>query len=311
MKSLSFLAIYMIERIVIFLFQAIQKTIKLLSYQPQWTPKQKWEILLTMHPDNELFKEKYQAYSRANPSMIQKFKRNASNLDLSWYEIQEKHWRIHSVNILNPKYPNRLKEIFNPPLTLFYQGHLEILKKPLALGVVGSRRHSSYGPCVMKKILNSTLTHSDHFSIISGLALGIDGCAHNFALKNSLDTIAVVGNGLDIYYPKTNQAMQKEIQKNHLIVSEYPVGTRPFKHHFPQRNRIVVGLSRGVYVVEARKRSGSLITAYRAVDENRDIFVTPASILDHHFKGSNRLLQLGATPLLTGDDLLAEWGLNP
>ena len=288
----------------------IRQTLSDLSYQPQWTPKQKWEILLRLYPNCVAFQDRREQYQMASDQVIHKFHQFSSQLDRHQLEKLEKVHGIHSLTILDSEYPDSLKEIYDPPLTLFYQGDLSILHKGYRLAVVGSRRHSDYGPKAMRRTLSYLMPYNDECVIVSGLALGIDGLAHQFALENRMHTIGVVGNGLDINYPKANQVMQNFMKKNHLLLSEYPAQASPMKHHFPQRNRIVVGLSRGIYVVEARKRSGSLITAYRGVDENRDIFVTPASILDPHFEGSNRLLQLGAIPIIKGDEIASEWKMK-
>lgn len=288
---------------------AMKRIIKQLSYQPQWTPEQKWQILLALFPQEEALDRYRERFRQINPKMISKFTQIASEKIVEEFSNQERRYDIHTVTILDPNYPQRLKEIYDPPLTLFYQGKIKLLSKGCPLGIVGSRQHSLVAPQLMNHVLMSLVPYKYHFSIISGLALGIDGLAHQWALAKRFSTIAVVGNGLDRIYPKANQSLQEEMRRHQLILSEYPVFTHPLRHHFPQRNRIIAGLSRGVYIVEARKRSGSLITAYRAVDENRDIFVTPASILDDHFSGSNRLLQLGAVPLLTGEEILQEWNL--
>src|SRR5699024_12102616 len=143
--------------------------------------------------------------------------------------------------------------------------------------------------------------------IVSGLAKGIDTKAHQVTLKATGHTIGVIGTGLDRYYPFENRTLQRKMVEEHLVVSDYTMGSKPLKFHFPERNRIIAGLSRGILVVEAKKRSGSLITAYNALDESRDVFAVPGSIFDQTTEGCHRLIQLGGILTKNSDDILKEW----
>lgn len=186
---------------------------------------------------------------------------------------------------------------------LFYQGNLELLSR-YKLAVVGSRKSSSIGNKSVEVILKQL---NNQFVIVSGLARGIDTVAHFSSIKQGGKTIAVIGSGFDIYYPKENRRLQDFIAKNHLLLSEYCPMEAPLAHHFPERNRIIAGLSMGVLVVEAKWRSGSLITSRFALDYGRDVFVVPGAILDKQSEGGNHLIQEGAKLVTKGLDIISEY----
>lgn len=211
--------------------------------------------------------------------------------------------RFPSFSILDKVYPLALKQIYNPPTLLFYQGNLELLELP-KLAVVGTRNASKTGIHSIQKLIKEL---GNSFVIVSGLARGIDTAAHVASLKNGGKTIAVIGTGLGQYYPKENRELQQYIAKNHLLLSEYAPDEPALKYHFPERNRIIAGLSRAVLVVEAKLRSGSLITCERALEEGRDIFAVPGSILDGKSDGCHHLIQEGAKCVTSGFDILSEF----
>ncbi|MEY8443938.1 DNA-processing protein DprA [Lactococcus ileimucosae] len=211
--------------------------------------------------------------------------------------------RFPSFSILDEVYPERLKEIYNPPVLLFYQGNLDLLTLP-KIGFVGSRETSKEGIKVTHKLVEEL---KQKFVIVSGLARGIDTSSHVAAVRQKTPTIAVVGNGLDISYPKENRKLQEYLAANELVLSEYLVGDPPLKFHFPDRNRIIAGLSRGIVVVEAKQRSGSLITSSWALEENRDVFAVPGNILSRNSSGCNSLIQQGAKLVTHGQDILDEY----
>lgn len=220
------------------------------------------------------------------------------------YEEQGIQW----VTILSADYPFALKQIFSPPVVLFWKGNFDLIKNHTWLGVVGARACTSYGLEATEHILNSLILKTNkEIGVVSGLAKGIDTKAHQVALDANGSTIGVIGTGLDRYYPFENRTLQRKMGEEHLIVSEYPIGSKPLKFHFPERNRIIAGLSRGILVIEAKKRSGSLITAYNALDESRDVFAVPGSIFDHTTEGCHRLIQLGGILTKNSDDILKEW----
>lgn len=208
-----------------------------------------------------------------------------------------------SFSILDEIYPWDLSEIYNPPALLFYQGNIDLLELP-KVAVVGSRDSSKLGNQSVQKIIKEL---NNELIIVSGLARGIDTAAHMAALQNGGRTIAVIGTGLDVFYPKANKKLQAYIGKNHLVLSEYGPGEQPLKFHFPERNRIIAGLCRGVIVSEAKMRSGSLITCERAMEEGRDVFAIPGSILDGKSDGCHHLIQEGAKCIMSGSDVLSEF----
>ena len=208
-----------------------------------------------------------------------------------------------SFSILDEIYPWDLSEIYNPPALLFYQGNIDLLELP-KVAVVGSRDSSKLGNQSVQKIIKEL---NNELIIVSGLARGIDTSAHMAALQNGGRTIAVIGTGLDVFYPKANKKLQSYIGKNHMVLSEYGPGEQPLKFHFPERNRIIAGLCRGVIVAEAKMRSGSLITCERAMEEGRDVFAIPGSILDGKSDGCHHLIQEGAKCIMSGSDVLSEF----
>ena len=208
-----------------------------------------------------------------------------------------------SFSILDEIYPWDLSEIYNPPALFFYQGNIDLLELP-KVAVVGSRDSSKLGNQSVQKIIKEL---NNELIIVSGLARGIDTAAHMAALQNGGKTIAVIGTGLDVFYPKANKKLQSYIGKNHLVLSEYGPGEQPLKFHFPERNRIIAGLCRGVIVAEAKMRSGSLITCERAMEEGRDVFAIPGSILDGKSDGCHHLIQEGAKCIMSGSDVLSEF----
>lgn len=199
--------------------------------------------------------------------------------------------REHVVTLVDDAYPPLLREIIDPPLALHVRGDAALLARP-ALAMVGSRRASPYGinaaAHLARAIAPSGLT------IVSGLARGIDAAAHCAALDAHGTTIAVLGTGIDVIYPRSNARLFRRIEAEGLIVSEFPPGTPPRKENFPIRNRVISGLSLGTVIVEATSRSGSLITARMAAEQGREVFVVPGSIFSAGSEGTHRLAQYGA-----------------
>lgn len=211
----------------------------------------------------------------------------------------------HFLTILDKRYPLQLQEIYSPPVVLFYQGDIELLDSKKLLGVVGARQCSSYALQALNQLLPNVI--QQQLVLVSGLAKGVDGLTHQLALKHHGKTIAVIGNGLDISYPSCNRALQTQIAHAGLLLSEYPLESRPLKYHFPLRNRIIAGLCQTVLVVEARHHSGSLITANLALQENRNVLALPGRINDINSTGCNELIAAGAKPVLNSNDILEEF----
>ena len=215
----------------------------------------------------------------------------------------------HKVKVItgdDPSYPRRLKEIYDYPPLLYVRGTL-IPEDEWAIAVVGTRRASIYGRQVTEEIVADLVRNK--ITIISGLAKGIDSIAHRTALEAGGRTIAVAGCGLDMVYPSDHVALARQIIEQGALISEFPLGTRPKAEHFPQRNRIISGMSLGVLVVEAGEKSGAMITAHWALEQNRDVFAVPGSVFSPASKGTNRLIQEGAKLVRNYTDILEELNL--
>ena len=205
----------------------------------------------------------------------------------------------------DPEYPALLANTYKPPMVLYVKGDPGLLSKA-ALAVVGSRAATSYGLKIARDLGGQLAAKG--LVVVSGLALGIDTAAHAGALAVGGETIAVMGCGLDMVYPRSNERLAAEIAMHGAVVSEYQLGTQPDAFRFPARNRIISGLALGVLVVEAAQRSGSLITARLALDEGREVFAIPGRVDSVKSTGTHRLLQEGAKLVGTVDDILEELG---
>jgi len=207
-------------------------------------------------------------------------------------------------------YPRLLREIYSAPWLLYYKGDFD-LKNDFSLAVVGSRKHTGYGQQIVEEIVRDLV--KSNLTIISGLALGIDSLAHNACLEAGGKTIAVLGSGLDkqSLYPVQNRYLAEKIAVNGgAVISEYPLGTPPLKQNFPQRNRIISGLALGTLVVEAREKSGALITASFALEQNREVFAVPGSIYSPSSQGQNKLIKDGATVVTSSQDIIEALNLT-
>lgn len=214
--------------------------------------------------------------------------------------------KIEEISIESKEYPEQLREIYDAPLNLYVLGNKEILKQS-GIAIVGGRNATEYGKKVALQFSKDLSRNG--INIISGLALGIDTCAHLGTLNSDSvgKTIAVLGGGLDEIYPKQNMELAKQIIKNGgCIISEYPLGAKPEKLHFPQRNRIISGLSKGVLIVEASEKSGSLITADFALEQGREVFAVPGNISSFTSVGTNNLIKQGAKLVASYEDILIE-----
>lgn len=207
------------------------------------------------------------------------------------------------ITIGDPRYPQALREIFDPPLVLFGRGRVELLQS-LSVAVVGTRRPTPYGLAVAER-LSGDLAHAG-LGIVSGMARGIDTASHKGALAAGGDTIAVLGCGVDIVYPAENRKLSAEIAVKGLIVSEFPMGATAFPQNFPIRNRIISGISLGVLVVEGAQYSGSAITAKLAMDQGREVFAIPGNITNKLAWGPNLLIKQGARLVQDWNDVVSE-----
>ncbi len=206
------------------------------------------------------------------------------------------------ITIFDDTYPELLKKIYDPPAVLFTNGTI-LPEDHDAIAVVGTRLATNYGKQVVDKLVRELVRNN--FTIISGMARGIDTHAHRAALKYGGRTLAVLGNGVDIVYPRENRSLRNDILKNGCCISEFPFGTRPNAPNFPKRNRVISGLSLGTIVIEAGKKSGAVLTAYDALDQNREVFAVPGRIDDNMSAGTNKLIQKGAK-LVSGIDSILE-----
>jgi len=212
-------------------------------------------------------------------------------------------YRIKVITFESPDYPALLKETHDYPAVLYVRGALHAADAD-SVAVVGTRKATAYGRQVTEDIVGNLALNG--ITIISGLARGIDTIAHRAALESNGRTIAVFACGLDIVYPPENLKLAKDILENGALISEHPLGTKPKPENFPRRNRILSGLSLGVLVVESGEKGGALITASFAVDQNREVFAVPGSILSGMSRGPNRLIQDGAKLVRNHLDILEE-----
>jgi DNA processing protein len=214
---------------------------------------------------------------------------------------------VKAITCKDAAFPARLKEIYDAPPVLYIKGSITA-EDEWSIAVVGTRRATIYGREVTERLV-ADLVHN-RITIISGLARGIDSIAHRTALDSGGRTIAVFGCGLDTIYPPENARLAREITERGSLVTEYPLGTRPKAENFPRRNRIMSGMSLGVLVTEAGEGSGAIITANQALEQNREVFAVPGSILSPTSRGTNRLIRDGAKLVSDVEDILEELNLS-
>ena len=226
--------------------------------------------------------------------------RESVDLSRVWEQAQSKG--IQVLTWMDPEYPERLKEIEQSPPVLYVHGEVST-EDVWAVAIVGTRRVTPYGRQVTEEI--ASFLAANEITVVSGLARGIDSIAHKAALNAGGRTLAVLGSGVDRIYPPENRALAEQMISQGAIISDYAPGTPPDSSNFPPRNRIISGLSLAVIVIEAGETSGALITAEFAAGQGRDVFAVPGNILAPQSKGTNKLIQNGAHPLLSARDLLA------
>lgn len=231
--------------------------------------------------------------------------RNKINPEKEWDNVQS--LGIEVITIFDNQYPTLLKQIHDPPAILFVRGKLKN-NTPNPLGVVGTRKMTTYGARSVEYIVKPLVRNG--ISIVSGLALGIDGKSHEAALSQNGYTVAVLGSGVDdnsIYPNHHKKLAHRIIESNGAVISEFPPGTKPLAHHFPMRNRIISGLSKGILVIEAAIKSGSLISARCALDQNRDVYAIPGQIFSPTSAGTNQLIAHGAKVVTSANDILEDF----
>lgn len=224
--------------------------------------------------------------------------------DLTQYE---KKVRIKGAEILtdfDDDYPEALRSIDDRPMVLYVRGSI-VKDDDIAIGIVGSRKSTSYGKWACEKFSGDLAALG--VTIVSGMASGIDAHAHRAAIDAGSRTIAVLGCGVDVVYPQKNKSLYDEIPSFGAVISEFPLGTQPLPYNFPMRNRIISGLSMGIVVIEAQEKSGSLITASYAASQGKDVFALPGNINSLYSSGTNLLIKDGAKPLLSTADIIEEF----
>ncbi|WP_209122397.1 DNA-processing protein DprA [Alkalihalobacillus sp. BA299] len=270
-----------------------------------------WKTIHSFYEHDPTFAKVYQL---SPTELITKFSMKRTHAELFYLDlhnlnidkiIQKLNFhQITPITRFNPLYPPLLLNIFDPPWILYCKGDLNFLSTQKTLAVVGTRNPSSNGLHSIDKLLPSIILNQ--WTIVSGLAEGIDTKAHELTIDLGGQTVAVLGSGLFHIYPKKNVYLAKRMEKYHLLISEYPPHQKPQRWQFPARNRIISGMSRAILVVEAKAKSGALITADQGLEQGREIFAVPGSILEERAEGTNQLIQNGAKLIQNASDILSE-----
>lgn len=225
--------------------------------------------------------------------------------EAKWEVFENNLKHVHVVTIFDEQYPASLRNISDRPFVLYGLGDIALLHKKPSISVVGTRNPSPMGPKKLHFVV-SPLVHLG-WTIVSGLAYGIDRYAHELALKYNGTTIAVLGSGFQHIYPKEHIYLCNEIARRGLVISEYPPHVKPRKHHFPERNRIISGLSDATLVIEAKEKSGTYITVDHALEQGKDVYAVPGSILCPQTKGCHKMIQEGAKLVTSATDILEDF----
>lgn len=274
-----------------------QEIIHLLIFNSvtNYTPKQKLDLYNNYKSAEEIFLRRIEAegifqkpFKIGGVFLDLKRERSRAEQEFLYYKKND----IFIIDINDDFFPIRLKYIYDPPLVLFVRGKKDLLKAENTIGIVGARKPSNSSINGAYSI-SRELSKAD-FVVVSGLATGIDYYAHRGALDGKGNTIAVLGNGIDIRYPRSSAEVYELIGKNGLLVTEFPLSTPPLKYNFPKRNRIISGLSLGVVIVEASQNSGALITSMYALEQGREVMAFPGRAGSESFSGNNRLIKEGA-----------------
>ncbi len=234
-------------------------------------------------------------------------RRDEVNLDEELQKLEQANIGILTVD--DRDYPELLRHIFNPPQVVFYRGELiRELSRSIVVAIVGARQATTYGKMIAEELASGLSEYG--VTVVSGVARGIDSAAHRGALQGQGSTIGVLGCGLDVIYPPENRSLYEEIAKRGSLVTEHLLGTYPAAYNFPNRNRIISGLSEAIVIVEASLKSGALITADFALEQGREVFAVPGSIRSNLSKGPHRLIRSGACLVESVNDILLELGLT-
>lgn len=234
-------------------------------------------------------------------------------IDLENKQLREKYHTyqkqgINILTIIDEYYPYRLREIINPPWVIYCHGDIKLLEAKNILAIIGSRQPSKYGVTMTVQLASELISYD--VVIISGLARGIDATAQKYAINNNGKVIAVIAGGINNIYPKEHAKLAKQIIAEGLVISEYPPDAEPKPWHFPMRNRLISGLSRGILVVEARQKSGTFITVKHGLDQGKDVFALPGPINSCLSVGPNSLIREGAILVQSGQNIFEEWSCD-
>lgn len=277
-----------------------------LSLKPSMTPARSARLLGALGSARAVYEEKsfdglLPAAERLTAELNDKSTRAAER---ALERMREIGGRV--ITIGDGEYPDCLKEIYAAPPVLYALGQRLGGADEFRIAVVGTRKCTAYGKRAAEKLSKELAENG--VVIVSGMAYGIDTFAANAALAVGQKTVAVLGSGADVPYPSANKGLYEAIAENGTVISEYPPGTKPFSYHFPARNRIIAGLSRGTLVVQAPMKSGALITANYALENNRDVFAVPGDMFDINQEGTNELIKSGAKCVTRAEDILEEYG---
>lgn len=253
--------------------------------------------------------QEIEALPRISPRMLAGLRSHADPVRANAFFHRMEQLGVFAVTLDSPDYPPLLRQISAPPLVLYAKGRRELLATSRAIAVIGRRTPEQYGRDAADMIAKGLA--GGKVAVVSGMAYGIDSCAHAAALDAGGDSIAVLGCGPDVIYPREKEAIYHELCRRGAVISEYPPGTEPLREHFPARNRIISGLCSGVVIVEAAVRSGTKITVDFALEQGRDVFAVPGNIFSQGSEGTNELLQEGAIPVRSAGDILSHYGWRP
>ena len=239
---------------------------------------------------------------RFTPDNIEKLEAHRSLEPVERMAEQLAKSKVSILPVTDPEYPQSLLELKDPPALLFARGRTELLNAPLRAGIVGSRSCTPYGSSQAEKF--ARVFSENGIAVVSGMAYGIDTAAHEGALRFRGSTVAVLGSGINVCYPPENRELFRRIARDGVVVTEYYPGEAALRYHFPQRNRIISGLSQCLLVIEARAKSGALITAGYALDEGKEVYAIPQNINTNRGSGSNELLKAGAHMATEPEDVI-------
>ncbi|MBS4172505.1 DNA-processing protein DprA [Bacillus sp. FJAT-49736] len=237
-------------------------------------------------------------------NQIEKIYQDLHHIPIDSLLLSYQRYQIKCITIFDQEYPNLLKQIYQPPIVLYAIGNLRLLHSP-SIAIVGSRKADIYALQAIRRIIPPLV--QKEFVIVSGVAKGVDTMAHKSTIECQGKTMGVLGSGFFHIYPQENIGLIENMKKDHLIISEYPPNTRPQRWHFPMRNRIISGLTKGTVIIQAEQKSGSLITAEYALQEGREVFAVPGNIYESLSQGTNKLIQQGAKLVQNGEDILEEF----